>query len=54
MARRTFTSRLYRAARVSNNLSLIASGKPRMTHPARDVAVGRTLRRAGVWRWLWR
>jgi hypothetical protein len=56
MARhRSFTSQLYRAARVSNNLSAIASGNPRrMSHRARNIAIGRGLGRAGVWRRLWR
>ena len=55
MARRSFTSQLYRAARLSNNLSAIASGNPRrVARRAKNVAVGRALGRAGVWRRLWR
>jgi hypothetical protein len=54
--RRTFTSDLYRAARISNNLSAIASGNPRrMTHRARNVAIGRALfGRRGLLRGVWR
>jgi hypothetical protein len=51
MGRRTFTSQLYRAARLSNNLSAAASGNPRrIARRARNVTVGR----AGLWRRLWR
>ena len=53
--RRSLTSQLYRAARVSNNISAIASGNPRrVARRAANVAVGRALGRAGVWRRLWR
>ena len=53
--RRSLTSGLYRAARVSNNLSALASGNPRrMARRARNVTVGRALGRAGFWRRLWR
>jgi hypothetical protein len=53
--RRAFTSDLYGAARISNNLPAIASGRPRrITHRARNVMIGRTLGRAGLWRRLWR
>jgi hypothetical protein len=52
---RSITSNLYRAARVSNDLAAVASGNPRrITHRARNIAVGRALGRAGVWRRLWR
>jgi hypothetical protein len=52
--RRTLTSQLYRAARLSNNISAIASGNPRrVARRARNVIVGRSLGRAGVWRRLW-
>lgn len=44
--RRSLTSQLYRAARISNNLSAIASGNPRrMARRAKNVAVGRALGR---------
>jgi hypothetical protein len=52
MARhRSLTSQLYRAARMSNNISAVASGHPkRVVNRAKNVAVGRALGRAGVWR----
>jgi hypothetical protein len=51
----SLTSNLYRAARISNNISTLASGNPnRIARRAKNVAVGRTLGRAGVWRRLWR
>jgi hypothetical protein len=53
--RRSFTTQLYRAARLSNNISAIASGKPRrVAKRATNIAIGRTLGRAGFWRRLWR
>ncbi len=53
--RRSITSQLYRAARLSNTLGAVASGKPRrIARRARNIAVGRTLARAGVGRWLWK
>jgi hypothetical protein len=49
------TRALYRAARMSNNISAITSGNPRrIARRAKNIAVGRTLRRAGVWRKLWK
>jgi hypothetical protein len=56
MARgRSLTSQLYRAARLSNNLSALASGNPRrVARRTRNVLVGRSLGRAGLWRRLWR
>lgn len=52
--RRSFTSQLYRAARISNNISAIASGNPRrVARRAKNVAIGRALGRGGFWRWLW-
>jgi hypothetical protein len=51
--RRSFTSQLYRAARISNNLSAIASGNPRrVARRAKGVALGRALGRGGFWRSL--
>jgi hypothetical protein len=42
MARRSLTSQLYRAARISNNISAIASGNPRrIARRAKNVAVAR-------------
>ena len=53
--RRSFTSQLYRAARISDNVSAIASGNPRrIARRARNVTVGRALGRGGFWRWLWK
>jgi hypothetical protein len=53
--RRSFTSQLYRAARLSNNISAVASGHPRrVARRAKNVVVGRALGRAGVWRRLWK
>lgn len=53
--RRSLTSQMYRAARLSDNLSALASGNPRrVARRAKNVLVGRSLGRAGVWRWLWK
>jgi len=56
MARkRSLTSQLYRAARLSNNISAIASGNPRrVARRAKNVIIGRELGKAGIWRRLWR
>jgi hypothetical protein len=49
--RRSFSSELYRAARISNDIGAAASGNPRrIARRAKNVALGR----AGVWRRLWR
>lgn len=51
--RRSFTSQMYRAARLSNNLSALASGSPRrVARRTKNVLVGRAL--SPVWRKLWR
>ncbi len=53
--RRSFTSQLYRAARISNNISATASGNPRrVARRAKNVALGRALARGGFWRSLWK
>lgn len=53
--RRSLSSRLYRAARITNDVETAASGDPkRMERRAKNVAVGRLLGRAGVWRRLWK
>ena len=53
--RRSFTSQLYRAARLSDNLSALASGNPRqVVRRAKNRLLGRELGRAGIWRRLWR
>jgi hypothetical protein len=45
---------MYRAARIANDVSAIASGNPhRIARRARNRIVGRALARAGVWRMLW-
>ena len=45
---------MYRAARMANDVSAIASGNPqRVARRARNRIVGRALARAGVWRMLW-
>ena len=52
--RRSLTSSLYRAARLSNNISAVASGNPRrVARRAKNVIVGRALGKAGGWRRLW-
>jgi hypothetical protein len=52
---RSLSSQLRRAARVASNVEAASSGSPRkVTRRAKNVAVGRTLARAGVWRSLWR
>jgi hypothetical protein len=51
----SLTSSLYKAARLSNTISAVTSGKPRrIVRRGRNIIVGRALGRAGVWRWLWR
>jgi hypothetical protein len=53
--RRSLTSQLYRAARLSNTISAVASGNPKlMARRAKNIAVGRALARAGLWRRLWK
>jgi hypothetical protein len=52
--RRSLTSQLFRAARISDDLAA-ASGNPRrIARRAKNVALGRTLGRAGFWRRVWR
>lgn len=52
---RSLTSQLYRAARISNDVSAITSGNPhRIARRARNKAKGRLLARAGFFRWLWK
>jgi hypothetical protein len=46
---------LYRAARIANNAETLASGNPkRIRRRAKNIIVGRSLGRAGIWRRLWR
>lgn len=52
--KRSLTSQIYRAARVSADVSALASGNPRrIARRGRNKIVGRSLARAGFWRWLW-
>jgi hypothetical protein len=53
--RRSFTSQLYRAARLSDSIGALASGNPRrVATRGKNLLVGRALGRAGMWRRLWR
>jgi hypothetical protein len=55
MARGNLTRDLYRAARISNNISTVASGNPkRIVRRAKNVAIGRALGKVGFWKGLWR
>lgn len=55
MPKRSLSSQLYRAARITRDVEVVASGNPhRIARRAKNVAVGRVLRRVGFWRWLWR
>lgn len=48
------SGRLFRAARMARNAEVLASGDPKKVgRRARNIAVGRMLARAGVWRRLW-
>jgi len=54
MRRRGLVSNLYRTARLENDASTLASGKPhRIARRARNKIVGRALARGGFWRLLW-
>ena len=54
MRRRGFVSEMYRAARLANDVSVLASGNPtRIARRARNKIIGRALGRAGLWRALW-
>jgi muconolactone delta-isomerase len=56
MARRkSMTSMLFKAARLSASARAVESGDPKkMERRAKNVVVGRALGKAGVWRRLWR
>lgn len=55
MRRRSLVSNLYRAARIANDVSTLASGNPhRIARRAKNKIVGRAMARAGLWRALWR
>ena len=48
-------SNLYRAARMANDVTTLASGNPhRIARRAKNKIIGRAAARAGVWRTLWR
>ena len=52
---RSLTSQLFRLARLSATEKAIVSGDPeRVERRAKNIALGRLLGRAGVWRRLWR
>jgi hypothetical protein len=52
--RRGFVSNMYRAARLANDMSVLASGNPhRIARRARNKIVGGALARSGFWRLLW-
>ena len=49
------TSKLYKLARLSNDLGAIASGNSkRVANRAKNKAIGRALGRGGLWRKLWK
>ena len=55
MARRSLSSKLFRAARIADDLEAASSGNPRrIRRRAVNVAKGRVLARGGFWRWLWK
>lgn len=49
---RSFTSQLFRAARTSASVRSVSQG--RAPRRVKNIAVGRALGRAGVWRSLWK
>jgi hypothetical protein len=52
--RRGLVSNLYRAARIANDASALASANPhRIARRARNKIIGRAAARAGLWRMLW-
>jgi hypothetical protein len=54
MRSRGLVSNMYHAARLANDISVIASGNPnRIARRARNKIVGRALARGGLWRLLW-
>jgi hypothetical protein len=53
--RRSFTSQLYRAARLSNSISAVASGnRRRVVRRGKNIVLGRALANAAVRRRLWK
>jgi hypothetical protein len=54
MRRRGLVSQMYRAARLANDVSTLASGNPhRIARRAKNKIIGRSLARGGLWRLLW-
>lgn len=52
---RGLVSSLFRIARAAATVSAVASGHPRrIARRAKNIVVGRALRRAGFWRTLWK
>ncbi len=48
------TGALYRAARLSNDIGAVTSGKPsRLARRGKNKILGRILGRLGFWRLLW-
>ena len=53
MRRRGLVSQMYAAARLANDISVVAFGNPRrIARRARNKIIGRALGRAGLWRLL--
>jgi hypothetical protein len=53
--RRSLSSQLFRAARITDDIEAAASGNPkRMERRAKNVVLGRTIGKLGGWRRLWR
>ena len=53
--RRSPTSRAFRFARAVDDVEAVKSGNPRrIANRAKNIALGRALGKAGVWRRLWR
>ena len=53
MRHSSFVSSMYRAARLANDVSVIASGNPnRIMRRAKNKIIGRAMARAGLWRTL--
>ena len=53
--RRSLSSLLFRTARRVDDLEALTSGNPkRIERRVKNRVVGRVLRPAGFWRWLWK
>ena len=51
----SLTSMLFKLARMSADMKALTSGSPKkMTRRTKNKVLGRALRRAGFWRFLWR